>query len=304
MITENIVISKDFSWIDIENPLKADFDFIEEEFNLPPLLVQDCLRPEHLPKYEKTQSGFFFMLRLYDRSCQKGDITIQKLTNKLAIFVTESRVVTIHNELVYPVRKFAELREKKGFPSEVHSLTYQILRICIISFEDLILKLQKEYEEFEKEILSKDTELLSNTRVYEFRRKLYVVRGILELTQHSLYHSASFWSDHNSLQQDVRENIDQIYFRLEGLAHNFDQLFALHLSINEQKSNDVMKILTVFASIMLPLTFIASFYGMNFDHIPGLHTTTGFVGAIVVMATTTFVTVWFFNKRKWFKSSV
>ncbi len=66
MITENVSISPTFNWIDIENPLKVDYDFIEKEFNLSQLLVEDCLRPEHLPKYEKTQDGFFFLIRFYD----------------------------------------------------------------------------------------------------------------------------------------------------------------------------------------------------------------------------------------------
>lgn len=301
MITENIIVSKEFTWIDIEGPHRPDYEFIEEEFCLPPLLVQDCMRPEQLPKFEKTQRNFFFMVRIYDPASHGNDITIQRLTNKVAIFISENRVVTIHSERIFPLAKFAEMKDREGFPQDVKRLTHQIFRIAIMAYEDLLFDLQERYEKVEQEVLSKETEGLSNTMVYEFRRKIFVIKGILQLTQHSLNNSRDFWGDSSSLQQDIKENIDQLYFRLDALSHNFDQLFALYLSMNEQRSNEVMKVLTVFASLMLPLTFISSFYGMNFDQLPGVHTTPGFVGVIVIMVTTTFVTIWFFNKRRWFK---
>lgn len=173
-----------------------------------------------------------------------------------------------------------------------------------MSFEEALGELQRNYEEFEKEVLSREAGYLSNTRVYEFRRRLYVIQGVLYLIHQALYNSREFWEDQIILQHDIQENIDQLNFRIQGLSQNFDQLFTLHLSMNEKRNNDVMKILTVFASILLLLTFIASFYGMNFKHLPGIDTTTGFVGALLVMATTTFITIWFFSKKKWFQSSV
>lgn len=301
MIVENIVITKDFSWIDIEDPQDPDYNVIEDEFDLPPLLVQDCMRAEQLPKYEKTQKSYFFLVRMYDPSCHENDITIQKLTNKLAIFISGNWVITIHSERIFPLFKFAEMGDRQGFPQDVRRLVHQLFRITIMSFEDILQILQKRYEEFEEKVLSEEVGGLRNTMVYEFRRKLFVIKGILQLTQHSLYNSRDFWGESGSMQQDIKENIDQLYFRLDALSHNFDQLFALHLSINEKRSNEVMKVLTVFASLMLPLTFIASFYGMNFDHLPGARTTTGFVGVVLIMITTTFITIWFFYKQRWFK---
>lgn len=304
MISENVVITPDFSWTDIESPMKVDFDFIEEEYGLPPMLVQDCLRPEHLPKFEKTSAGHFFLVRIFDPSSQTGAITSQRLTHKLAIFISGNRVITIHNHPILALQRFMELRHREGFPKDVRRLTHQLLRISVMSFEEILGRFQSNYEAFETDVLAGDSSLLTTKHVFEFRRKLYVIKGLLEQTLHSLSHSLNFWGEAATLQQDIKENIDQIYFRLEGLSHNFDQLFNLYLAMNDQRNNDTMKILTVFSSIMLPLTFIASFYGMNFNHIPGLQSTTGLVGAVVLMATTTFVTIWFFNKKNYFKSSM
>jgi magnesium transporter len=100
--------------------------------------------------------------------------------------------------------------------------------------------------------------------------------------------------------QDLRENIDQIYFQLDELSDNFEHLFQLHISLNDQRANDIMKVLTVFSSVLLPLNFIASFYGMNFEHIPGLHSTNALFLLIIVMILISVGSIWFFKRKGWF----
>lgn len=300
MITENVVINKSYSWIDIEHPLKVDFDFLKTEFHLPLLLVQDCLRPAHLPKHEKALEGHFFLCRCFDPSSKIEDINIQELTNKIALFITPERLVTIHNVELPVLRKFIDGINKSALPTDLELLSHQIMKIVIESFQEPITRLQDQYEEFEHEVLSRSTESLSTNRVYQFRRQLYVIKGILKQTHTTLHHGKDFWKENPSLIQDLRENIDQLYFRLDDISHNFDQLFALYLSINEQRNNEVMKILTVFATILLPLTFVTSFYGMNLDYLPGRHSILGPVGLMGFMVILTSVTVWYFRKRRWF----
>lgn len=301
MITENIVINRQYSWIDIESPLKVDFDFLKTEFELPLLLVQDCLKPAHLPKYERTERGDHFILsRSYDPLSKNEDITIQRLTNKVALFITKERLITIHNVEVGFLRRFSEASQRIGFPETIQGLAHQIIRAIIFTYEEPIARLQKLYEEFEHEVLSRSTENLSTNRVYQFRRQLFVLRGILKQIQGTLQQCKELWGEHSSLQQDLREDIDQLYFRLDDISHNFDQLFALYISINEQRNNQVMKILTIFASIMLPITFVASFYGMNFDYLPGMHSKFGLWTLTLVMIAMSLIIVWYFKKKKWF----
>lgn len=300
-MTENILLNKSITWTNIENPIRRDYPLLQEEFKVPLIFLHDCMRPEQLPKYEKYRDGYFFLLRIYDSSVTDAEMTVPHISNKLAIFVQDNRITTLHKVILPPIRKFIDLKkEEETLPDIIH-LVHQLMRISIISYEEAVSELQRSYEAYEREVLSKSGRI-SNTSVYQFRRKIFLIKTIMQLTQQALYNSKEFWKGNPSLQQDIKENIDQIYFKLEGLSHNSDQLFALNLSLNEERNTDVMKVLTLFASIMLPLTFIASFYGMNFDYIPGLHSTTGFIGAIVLMVTITFFTSWYFIKKQWFKS--
>lgn len=302
MITENVLLSKDFSWTDIENPKKIDVPFLHEEFQLPVHYLYDCIRPEELPKYEKAGKVFFFLLRIYDTTPSSNEISIPKLSNKLAIFIYEGKVITLHNEEIKALRKFIDLKQSEPEQINVRSFVHELLRISILSFEESIKELQKNYETYESDVLSRQSGRISNTNVYRFRRKIYIIKIILHLMQQALYNSKEFWNEDTFLQQDIKENIEQLYFRLDTLTHNSDQLFALNLSINEQRNNDVIKVLTIFSSIMLPLTFIASFYGMNFEFLPGIHSTAGLVTTIVLMVTVTFMTIWYFGRKQWFKS--
>lgn len=302
MITDNVVINSNYSWIDVEQPHIVDFEFLKNEYLLSPLLVQDCLKPDHLPKYELAEHGHFLMTRVYDVRAGSEDITVQALTHKIALFITDERLITIHSGGMEFLSEFIDHRDKVGFPAKLTNLVYQLLKAIIIHYQAPITKLQLQYEDFEDEILSK-RESLSNKRVYLFRRKIFVFKSILKQTNSALLISKEFWEEENSLLQDLKENLQQLYFQLEDISNSFDQLYAVYLSILNQKANEVMKILTVFASILLPLTFIASFYGMNFDYLPGIHSRVGLEVVNLSMIFLTCMAIWYFKRKGWFMAS-
>lgn len=302
MISENLLTNRSFSWFDVEEPRSEDFDTLAVKFELPYLLVQDTLRPEHLPKYEFSEEGHFLILRCYDPDSDKDATSIQDLTRKIAIFITDDRLVTIHRvQLDFLNRTISRCR-KGDTPKSLQALVHQIVLSCIRTYEEPILNLQNLYDEFEEEILYKKFENLDTTRMYQFRRQLFLIKRILKQTNDALYRSKEFWDEFPSMLQDLKENIDQVYFQLDEISDNFEHLFQLHVALNDQRANEVMKILTVFSSVLLPLNFIASFYGMNFDYIPGLHSEHAFHWVVFMMIVISLAAVWFFKRKRWFES--
>jgi magnesium transporter len=91
--------------------------------------------------------------------------------------------------------------------------------------------------------------------------------------------------------------------RVTDLAENYRDLITgaldAYLSVVSNRLNEIMKVLTIFSAIMLPLTFIAGVYGMNFDNIPELHTRYGYYGVWVVMIAITTGMLLMFWKRGW-----
>lgn len=299
MITENIVINHQYSWIDIHKPLRADFDFLKKEYMISPLLIQDCLRLEHLPKYEETPEGHFILFRSFDESCPDPDVNLDLLTRTVGIFITPERIHTIHQKEIPFLSKLEEAYQVNA-PQELQNVLYAVVKGVVLTFEESVAHMQRSYVEFEDEVLSRNNDQLSLNRVYQFRRKIFLIKSLLKKTQAALIQGKNIWSASPELLQDLREEIDQLYFRLDDISHNFDQLFSLHLSINDRKVNEVMKVLTIFSTILLPLTFVASFYGMNFTKLPGLETTSGLVSVTVLMVMMVLGTMWYFKSRGWF----
>ena len=301
MVTEDLLSNRNFSWFDVEKPQDEDFEVLSIKFNLPYLLVQDTLRPEHLPKYEFTDEGHFLMMRSYDEESDLDATTVQDLTRKIALFISTDRLVSIHRVKLNFLDKTLEKIKKNEVSSTLQGVVHQIILSIIRTYEKPVMNLQDMFDEFEEEILSKNVGRLHTSKIYRFRRQLFVIKRILKQTNDSLYRSKEFWEGYPSLLQDLKENIDQVYFQLDDISDNFEHLFQLHISLNDQRANEVMKILTVFSTILLPLNFIASFYGMNFEYLPGLHSTTALFWVIFSMIFISVSAFWFFKKRGWFK---
>ena len=303
MVSDNLLTNRTFSWFDVEEPHTEDLDILSNKFNLPNLLVQDTLKPEHLPKYELTEDDdHFLMMRSYDPDSDKEATTVQEMTRKIALFITRDRLVTIHRVELDFLTRLMEKSKKNESPKTIQALVHQIILGNIRTYEAPVNKLLNQYDDFEEDVLSKKSEQLHTTRMYHFRRQLFVIKRILKQTNDALYRSKDFWEEHPSMLQDLKENIDQIYFQLDEISDNFEHLFQLHFALNDQRANEVMKILTVFSSILLPLNFIASFYGMNFVHIPGLSSETAFSWIVFMMVVVSLTLVWFFKRKGWFKA--
>lgn len=305
MTTETFLSCPNFKWYDLEEPHLEDVEKLNSEFNLPLLLVQDTLRPEHLPKYEETDDGHFMMLRSYDTECSSEATTVQGLTRKLALFVRGDNLITIHRVEFQFLLNIAEKGKKNPAAANMTmvNLVHQIVLGVIRSYEAPIQDLQDLYDEFEADVLSKSIEKMDTAKIYQFRRKLFVIKRIIRQTTDALVRSREFWGDSTSLLQDLKENLDQIYYQLDEVSDNFEHLFELHIAINDQKANEVMKVLTVFSTILLPLNFLASFYGMNFTNLPGLDSYYALVGLMVLMALLTIISIWYFRRKGWFSTT-
>lgn len=296
------LLNQNLKWIDVQEPGDEDLEKLTNDFALPHLLVQDCLSPEHLPKYEETDNGHFLMIRSFNPTSNEESTSVQDLTKKLAFFITENRLITIHRVKLDYLKNIATKIERLNGQQTLQALIHQVILASIRTYETPIMRLQDIYEDFEQEILEKKAQFLPTNRIYHFRRQIFILKRILKQTNDALFKFKEFWDEHPSMLQDLRENLDQRYFQLDEVSNNFEHLFELHIAINDQRANEVMKILTVFSTILLPLNFIASFYGMNFAHFPGIKSTHALTFVMLSMLILIILTVWYFYRKGWFKT--
>lgn len=285
-------------WIDLTEPKKSDLNHLAQELSIPNRILMNALDPEHLPKYESLDSAAVIYLRVIDPAKPHAS-NIQDLTTKITLIITETLLLSIHR-IDHPFLE--ELRvEAKDKNYNLKDLIKKILTSSILTFDAPVTMLENRVEIFESNIFENQKNQNILREGYFLKRKASAIRKVLKFSADILGALQSrpdfVWRDF----QGLRENLDRNLFYTEDLLENVTSLLNLHISIASQKTNEVMRVLTVFSIFFLPLNFLAGIYGMNFDYMPELHHAEGYFYVLSAMATISlliFLWVW---KRGWLK---
>lgn len=285
-------------WIDLISPKKSDLLHLSQELNIPNRILMNALDPEHLPKYESLESAVVIYLRIIDPA-KPNAVNIQDLTTKITLIITEDLIISIHR-LDNPFLE--ELRKEAG---EKHFTLKEFIKSMITSsmmtFDAPITALENRVEIFEENIFENQKNQNIVKEGYFLKRKSSAIRKVLKFSMdilNSLQARPDFvWRDF----QGLRENIERNLFYTEDVLENVTGLLNLHISLAAQKTNEVMRVLTVFSIFFLPLNFLAGVYGMNFDNMPELHHSYGYFYVLVTMVTISLgIFIWVY-KRGWLK---
>src|SRR5690606_9489770 len=122
----DVVEAKGIRWVDITAPSRMDLLTLAIEFALPPTVVEDCLDPEHLPKFERFGDATFVILRARDLSAPDDASTIQELTRKVAVFYRADFLLTVHRA---DLSEIAEVRRRHAAGGEGKEVTLSRLLV-------------------------------------------------------------------------------------------------------------------------------------------------------------------------------
>ena len=287
-----------FRWIDIVNPSLAELQNVAAEFSLHPTSVQDCLDPDHLPKVEEFEHFLFIITRIFDQEQKSDADTIQEVSRKIAIFCGKDFIITIHRS-EQPFLKI--LHEKNVLQSKcknVMHLLYLIMNKVIQSYEQTEDLLAAEIDLYESKIFLKSRVPKLLKSLYQIKRKSSVISRILFLSK-SIVHRLQEGERRDPLYRDVLDNFIQIETGYDQINEQINNLLSLYLSISAQRTNEVIRVLTIFSVFFMPLTFIVGIYGMNFKVMPEIDWQYGYAYAIVLMVTVTLAIYFWFKRKGW-----
>lgn len=305
---------EDFVWVDISDPTPERLNRLAEEYDLHPTSVQDCLQPEHLPKFETIGDVNFVVLRAYDSDCKSNADSVQELTRKVAIFFSDRFVISIHR-VVLPF--ISELQTRLSNRPDKISLTPEhvmadLLYAVLKTFESPVHNSMEDLELFEMEIFGAGTQRkFKLQKGYYLKRRISVIKRMLRATQDPIAKiMAGAEVDLAPHFQDARDVSERLWFYADEINENIQSLLNLHISLASQKTNEasrrtneVMRVLTIFSCFFLPINFIASIYGMNFEFIPETKWPYGYFFSLGLMAVVVLgIFVWF-RRRGWLKSA-
>jgi magnesium transporter len=287
-----------YTWIDIVGPEQHELLDIAHQYELLEQSVQDSLQPDHLPKYERLKHYTFSILRLYDAGNDLEADTVQELTNKVAIFINEHYIITIHRKDWPALERINREMVQKGECETPLHVYIEVVRATLQSFEEPARKLTKAIEYYEEHIFLKNKKRPILKGLYFLKRKVDVIRRIL-LLSYDIIDQVDPEENSNAYTRDVRDLYVKQQSIFDSLSENTNNLLNIYFNTSAQKTNETIRILTIFSVFFLPLTFIVGIYGMNFEFMPELKWKLGYPVVYIIMAIVTISIYIWFKRKKW-----
>lgn len=295
-------------WVDFlgETPdeLKRAKDVLLNVFKFHRLTVEDCFETRNEPKVE----GFTDYIYLIVHGVKPEETSSANfVTKELDAFLGKNFVVTFHNERFRSIKTVKQQIRSSSFIAQRGAayLLHQILDLLV----DLYMPIVEEFDDainiLEDRVFRMkkgNTEILEE--IMDLRRAVARLKRISSRQLDVLYRIS-----HGEFPQ-IPENILPFYrdvhdhlLRISDLSESYrdlvGSLFNLHFSVTANKTNDVIKFLTIFSAIWLPLSFIAGVYGMNFENMPELKTRLGYFITLGVMLTVALSLFIYFWRKGW-----
>ena len=280
-----------FEWIDLEKPTQEELKEITQPFNIDFNLLEDSLEQGHLPKIEKINDYTFVILRAYSAHHTANVTTVGELSNKIAFFYNGSLLITVHRA------KFDFLGNRFLMYDSSEALVLDIFNEMLLTYEKPLHTQSDRIDEFEKLIFLQNGKSISVEALYFQKSKARISKKILQLTQ-NVFNLLIVSPNSASLLQDLKETALNYTLHYDEVIEDVNSILNTYLSITAKRSNDVMKLLTIFSAFFLPLTFIAGVYGMNFSFMPELQCHNGyFIVLGVILLISLLIYNWFLHRK-------
>ncbi len=274
-----------------------DLSKVSEQYALNHHNLQDCLEPDHLPKFEEGDPFNFIILRKVLEETDKG-ASIHALTTKIAIFFDNDTIVTIHRVPHPDLFPACEQLIQSGKIASIGSFLLKIIAKVQHSYSRFATALNLQIDETETRLFIKKQATESIESLFLLKRRASLCKKLLLLTG-EVVSAVQHRQKKSSEVQDIRDSQIKLQLFYDQLTEDALNLVSMYMSISANKTNDVMKVLTLFSAYFLPLTFIVGVYGMNFEFMPELEWTYGYPLVLGLMVVVFLLIYFWFRRKKW-----
>ena len=292
------------TWIDATAPSQEELHGLAKKYGLQPMTVEDCLDPAHLPKYERLEDATFMILRVWGERPDRVGEAVQDVTRKIALFTRGDLMLTIHRaELaaIQAVERQWTTDKPEARQAKVQTLFADLLHQAFASYDRPMDDAEQLLMAFERGLFDPKVKAPDLIAIHHLKGRVGLMRRLLWLTNGIVNKAAGGEERSTPLYQDIRETAESYLFYADQLMDQTQNLLSMHLAVASHRTNEVMRILTVFSAFFLPLTFIVGVYGMNFVHMPELKWVGGYPMVLVLMAVVSLSIFLWFRRRGWLR---
>jgi magnesium transporter len=288
-------------WVNVDGlGDEAVLRYLGQLFKIHPLALEDVTSFRQRSKVDDYENNLYTAMKML--SIQEGALFMEQVS----FFLGPDFVLTfqeVEGDCLDSVRE--RIRKKGGLVCNMSSdyLLYCLIDAIIDAYFPVLETYDARMEDLEREILGRPDPSTMN-RLFSMKHDLTNLRRTLwpvrEMTG-ALAHSESTLISAATLVylRDCQDHAVQLLELAESYRETSSSLMDFYLSSISNRMNEIMKVLTIIATIFIPLTFIVGIYGMNFDNMPELHTQNGYFITLGVMAAIGIGMLWWFARKGW-----
>ena len=281
---------------------------IGEAFGLHPLIIEDIMNTQQRPKIEDYGDSIFMVLKMLEYDATEKDIKFEQMS----VVLTKDYLLTFQEK---PGDVFDTIRNRiRNGKGRIRSqgtdyLAYSLIDAIVDYYYVILEKVGESIEDIEEALIEKPvTETLQ--QIYYMKREMIILRKSIwpmrEIAARLERAESEIISDETGRYlRDVYDHTIQAVEMVETYRDMLSGMLDLYLSSISNRMNEVMKVLTIIATIFIHLTFIAGVYGMNFDpsagalSMPELAWEYGYLFMMLMMLAIAIIMLYFFRKRHW-----
>lgn len=298
-------------FVDRTNPTWINFTGINDGnlmegigkvFNIHPLTLEDIMNTGQRPKYEDFDNYLFVTLKMLTFNQEKHIIE----SEQVSIIMANNCVLTFQEkkgDVFDCVRE--RIRNGKGRIRKMGTdyLTYSLMDAIIDNYFFILESIGDKLEESEQNLIScpefKTLQIIHHLKqeMLYMRKAIWPLRDLVSGIQRN---ESSLITEGTGIYfRDLHDHTIQVIDTMETFRDMVSGMQDVYLSSVSNRMNEVMKVLTIFAAIFIPMTFIAGVYGMNFEYMPELKMRWGYFGALLLMLSIAISMIVYFKKNKW-----
>ena len=292
------------TWININglNHTK-EIEELGKHYKLHPLIIEDIVNTQQRPKFDDYDDYIFVVVKMLYNDSQN-----EFVNEHLSIVAGDGFVLTFQEadgDVFDGVRERINNTKGRMRTSGSDYLMYALIDAVVDNYFIIIESLSDKIEMIEDLLFTQTVEDEDMTQeiqdlkreVLRIRKAIYPLREVINRLENSEHHLID--EKTHSYLRDLQDHITQISENIEIYREMIWGLMDMYMTTISNKMNEVMKVLTIMASIFIPLTFMAGIYGMNFEYIPELQLQYGYFYLWGAMLIVFFLMIWYFRRKKW-----
>ncbi|MCB0292082.1 MAG: magnesium/cobalt transporter CorA [Calditrichaeota bacterium] len=291
------------SWINIYGLHETEvMEKIDRHFGIHPLILEDIVNTNQRPKIEIFDGYVFIVLKMLWFDEQKMELTVEQIS----LIVGPNFLICFQEwegDIFNHIRERMKVESSRLRTRGADYLCYAILDVIVDHYFLVLEKIGDKIESLEEEVLD-DPDQQTMHKINRLKRDLIFLRKSIwplrEVISGIERGEIDLFEDRNMpFIRDLYDHTIQVIDTIESYRDMTAGILDMYMSVISNRMNEVMKVLTIIATIFIPLTFLAGIYGMNFDHMPELHWPWAYPLFWLIMIVVAAIMVVFFRRKQW-----